>query len=154
MATPETAARERPAEERELAGINADYKEKFGFHDSETGYAYKAPKGLSRQLVEDISAYKKEPEWMREFRLKALDHFIARPTPTWGGNLGQIDFDDIHYFVRASERSERSWDEVPDDIKKTFDKPHLAARQLAGSADVDLFLGAFSHVIPTREVGF
>ena len=57
MATPETAAPERPAEERELAGINADYKEKFGFHDSETGYAYKAPKGLSREVVESISEY-------------------------------------------------------------------------------------------------
>jgi len=72
---------------------------------------------------------------MREFRLKALDHFIARPTPTWGGNLGQIDFDDIHYFVRASERSERSWDEVPDDIKKTFDKlgiPEAERKFLSG----------------------
>ena len=111
MATPEAVA-----EKRELAGINADYKEKFGFHDSETGYAYKAPKGLSREVVESISEYKDEPQWMRDFRLKALQHFEDRPTPTWGGNLGQIDFDDIHYFVRASERSETSWDEVPDDI--------------------------------------
>src|SRR6478736_10110867 len=135
MATPETAAPERPAEERELAGINADYKEKFGFHDSETGYAYKAPKGLSREVVESISEYKDEPQWMRDFRLKALDHFYARPTPTWGGNLGQIDFDDIHYFVRASERSERSWDEVPDDIKNTFDKlgiPEAERKFLSG----------------------
>ena len=91
MATPETAARERPAEERDLAGINADYKEKFGFHDSEEGYAYKAPKGLSREVVESISEYKEEPQWMRDFRLKALDHFLQRPTPTWGGNLAQID---------------------------------------------------------------
>ena len=90
MATPEAAA-----EQRELAGINADYKEKFGFHDPETGYAYKAPKGLSRELVESISEYKEEPRWMRDFRLKALQHFESRPTPTWGGNLGQIDFDDI-----------------------------------------------------------
>src|SRR5919204_463306 len=117
MATPETAAPERPAEERALAGINADYKEKFGFHDPESGYAYKAPKGLSRELVESISSYKDEPEWMREFRLKALEHFQARPTPMWGANLSQIDWDDIHYFVRASERAGRSWDEVPDDIK-------------------------------------
>ena len=101
MATPEAVA-----EKRELAGINADYKEKFGFHDPETGYAYKAPKGLSREVVESISEYKDEPQWMRDFRLKALEHFEARPTPTWGGNLGQIDFDDIHYFVRASEKNE------------------------------------------------
>src|SRR3954470_6988868 len=94
MATPEVIA-----EQRELARINEDYKEKFGFHDPETGYAYKAPKGLSREVVESISEYKDEPQWMREFRLKALQHYLDRPTPAWGGNLAQIDWDDIHYFV-------------------------------------------------------
>ena len=59
---------------------------------------------------------------MRDFRLKALEHFESRPTPTWGGNLDQIDFDDIHYFVRASEKVGRTWDEVPEDIKNTFDR--------------------------------
>jgi Fe-S cluster assembly protein SufB len=135
MATPETAARERPAEEKALAGINADYKEKFGFHDSEAGYAYKAPKGLNREVVESISEYKNEPQWMREFRLKALEHFMQRPTPTWGGNLGQIDWDDIHYFVRASEKNSRSWDEVPEDIKNTFDRlgiPEAERKFLSG----------------------
>jgi Fe-S cluster assembly protein SufB len=130
MATPEAVA-----EKRELAGINADYKEKFGFHDSETGYAYKAPKGLSREVVESISEYKDEPQWMRDFRLKALEHFYARPTPTWGGNLGQIDFDDIHYFVRASEKNSRDWSEVPEDIKNTFDRlgiPEAERKFLAG----------------------
>jgi Fe-S cluster assembly protein SufB len=135
MATPETAARERPAEERELAGINADYKEKFGFHDPESGYAYKAPKGLSQEVVENISEYKDEPQWMREFRLKALEHFLERPTPQWGGNLNQIDWDDIHYFVRASEKNTQSWDEVPEDIKNTFDRlgiPEAERKFLAG----------------------
>ena len=72
---------------------------------------------------------------MREFRLKALDHFLARPVPQWGANLNQIDFDDIHYFVRASERAEHSWDDVPDDIKNTFDKlgiPEAERNFLAG----------------------
>src|SRR4249920_132772 len=130
MATPEVVA-----EKRELAGINADYKEKFGFHDSETGYAYKAPKGLSREVVESISEYKDEPQWMRDFRLKALQHFEDRPTPTWGGNLGQIDFDDIHYFVRASEKNSRDWSEVPEDIKNTFDRlgiPEAERKFLSG----------------------
>ena len=130
MATPEVLE-----EQRELQSINADYAEKFGFHDPETGYAYKAPKGLSREVVESISEYKEEPEWMREFRLKALDHFLSRPTPTWGGNLGQIDWDDIHYFVRASEKNSRSWDEVPEDIKKTFDRlgiPEAERKFLSG----------------------
>ncbi len=130
MATPEAVA-----EKRELAGINADYKEKFGFHDPEGGYAYKAPKGLSREVVESISEYKDEPQWMRDFRLKALEHFENRPTPTWGGNLGQIDFDDIHYFVRASEKNSRDWSEVPEDIKNTFDRlgiPEAERKFLSG----------------------
>src|SRR4249919_3163183 len=121
--------------ESALKGINTDYAEKFGFHDPETGYAYKAPKGLSREVVESISEYKDEPEWMRDFRLKALQHFEDRPTPTWGGNLGQIDFDDIHYFVRASEKNSRDWNEVPEDIKNTFDRlgiPEAERKCLSG----------------------
>ena len=130
MATPEVVA-----EKRELAGLNANYEEKFGFHDSESGYAYKAPKGLSREIVESISDYKDEPSWMREFRLKALEHFYSRPTPDWGGNLAQIDWDDIHYFVRASEKNSRDWSEVPEDIKNTFDRlgiPEAERKFLSG----------------------
>ncbi|MEA3019260.1 MAG: Fe-S cluster assembly protein SufB [Actinomycetota bacterium] len=135
MATPETVPTERPAEERELAGINADYKEKFGFHDPESGYAYKSPKGLSREVVESISEYKDEPQWMRDFRIKAYEHFESRPTPQWGGNLNQIDFNDIHYFVRASEKNSRDWSEVPEDIKNTFDRlgiPEAERKFLSG----------------------
>ena len=131
MATPEVIA-----EQQALVGINADYKEKFGFHDSETGYAFKAPKGLTRGLVEQISEFKEEPEWMREFRLKALDHFLSRPQPTWGSPmLAEVDYDNIHYFVRASEKSSRTWDDVPDDIKNTFDRlgiPEAERKFLAG----------------------
>src|SRR5881398_1725671 len=130
MATPEMIA-----EQQALQGINADYTEKYGFHDPEN-YVFKAPKGLTRELVAQISEYKNEPGWMRDFRLKALDHFLARPMPTWGSPfLAGVDFDDIHYFVRASERTERSWDDVPDDIKKTFDRlgiPEAERKFLAG----------------------
>ena len=134
-ATLPASAKEFTDEERSLEGINADYKEKFGFHDPESGYAYKAPKGLNREVVENISSYKEEPEWMREFRLKALEHFETRPTPTWGGDLDQIDWDDIHYFVRASEKNSRDWDEVPEDIKNTFDRlgiPEAERKFLSG----------------------
>ena len=123
------------AEKESLAGINSDYKEKFGFNDPETGYAYKAPKGLNREIVETISDFKEEPQWMRDFRLKALEHFEQRPTPKWGGDLDQIDFDDIHYFVRASEQNSRDWSEVPDDIKYTFDRlgiPEAERKFLSG----------------------
>ena len=130
MATPEVIA-----EQQALVGINADYKEKFGFHDPEN-YLFKAPKGLTRELVEQISEYKSEPAWMREFRLKALDHFLARPMPTWGSPfLAGVDFDDIHYFVRASEKSSKTWDDVPEDIKNTFERlgiPEAERKFLSG----------------------
>ncbi|HEX9968090.1 MAG TPA: Fe-S cluster assembly protein SufB, partial [Solirubrobacterales bacterium] len=86
-------------------------------------------------VVESISEYKDEPKWMRDFRLKSLEHFENRPTPNWGGNLGQIDFEDIHYFVRASEKNSRDWDEVPEDIKNTFDRlgiPEAERKFLSG----------------------
>jgi Fe-S cluster assembly protein SufB len=142
MATPETQVTPPPLSPKELTeaeeslkDIGSDYKERFGFHDPESGYAYKAPKGLSREVVESISEYKDEPQWMREFRLKALEHFESRPTPNWGGDLDQIDFDDIHYFVRASDKNSRDWSEVPEDIKKTFDRlgiPEAERKFLAG----------------------
>ena len=130
MATPGAIA-----EKEAVGGINSDYKEKFGFHDSETGYAYKAPKGLNKEIVESISDYKKEPEWMRDFRLKAYETFVDKPTPQWGADLDQIDFDDIHYLVRASEKNSRDWSEVPEDIKNTFDRlgiPEAERKFLAG----------------------
>ncbi|MCD6725613.1 MAG: Fe-S cluster assembly protein SufB [Solirubrobacteraceae bacterium] len=122
-------------EEAALKDLNADYTERYGFHDAEN-YLYKAPKGLSRELVEKISDFKSEPDWMREFRLHALEHFLERPMPTWGSPmLAEVDFDNIHYFVRASARAERSWDEVPDDVKNTFDRlgiPEAERKFLSG----------------------
>jgi Fe-S cluster assembly protein SufB len=130
MATPEVLE-----ERSQLQDIGSDYAEKFGFHDAEN-YLFKAPKGLTRGLVEQISAYKNEPEWMLEFRLKALDYFLARPMPTWGSPmLAEVDFDNIHYFVRASERAETDWNDVPEDIKRTFDKlgiPEAERKFLSG----------------------
>jgi Fe-S cluster assembly protein SufB len=122
-------------ENEQLARINADYTERYGFHDAEN-YLYKADKGLTRQTVEMISDFKSEPQWMRDFRLKAYEHFLARPQPTWGSPmLAEVDYDDIRYFVRASERAERSWDDVPEDVKKTFDRlgiPEAERKFLSG----------------------
>ena len=99
-------------ENQALAAINADYEQRYGFRDAEN-YLYKAPKGLNREIVEKISEFKSEPRWMREFRLKALEHFFSRPQPTWGSPLlAEVDYNDIHYFVRASEKPGRSWDDV------------------------------------------
>src|SRR5487761_1560541 len=138
MATSETepvALVPELTENEQLAQINSDYTERYGFHDAEN-YLYKAPKGINREIVEKISEFKSEPQWMRDFRLKALEHFQSRPQPTWGSPmLAEVDYDDIHYFVRASERAERSWDDVPDDVKKTFDRlgiPEAERKFLSG----------------------
>ncbi len=93
----------------------------YGFHD-DVAALLKLPKGLSRDVVHAISDIKEEPDWMRQLRLKALDHFNARPMPEWGGALDEIDFNDIHYYVRATDRDESSWDDVPEYIKDTYDK--------------------------------
>src|SRR3954451_1769138 len=109
-----------------------DYQ--YGFHDVEN-YKFKSGRGLTREMVAQISEMKNEPEWMRQFRLKALDIFLRKPMPTWGADLSGIDFDNIHYYVKPSEKTEKSWDEVPAYIKDTFDKlgiPEAERKFLAG----------------------
>jgi Fe-S cluster assembly protein SufB len=106
----------------------------YGFRDEED-YVYKSKRGLNRQVVEDISSMKGEPEWMRDFRLKALDHYERRPLPNWGGNLSEIDFDNIYYYIRPAEKQGKTWDEVPEYIKNTFEKlgiPEAERKFLAG----------------------
>jgi len=106
----------------------------YGFKDPEN-YVFKSRKGLSPEVVKEISWMKGEPEWMTKFRLKALDHFLKRPMPTWGGDLSEINFDDIYYYVKPVERQGKSWDEVPDYIKQTFDRlgiPEAERKFLAG----------------------
>jgi Fe-S cluster assembly scaffold protein SufB len=120
--------------ERPVLDINVEYERKYGFRDPEA-YVFKARKGLDRQVVEEISAIKGEPDWMRQFRLKALDIFLQKPMPTWGGDLSGIDFDDIYYYIKPTPRSEDQWEDVPDYIKKTFDRlgiPEAERKFLAG----------------------
>jgi len=107
----------------QIAGINQDYNEKYGFHDPED-YFLKAPKGIDHEVVEMISRKKNEPDWMREIRHKALDIFIEKPMPTWGNSelLAEIDFDNIHYYIKPKGEMARDWDDVPENIKNTFDR--------------------------------
>ena len=93
----------------------------YGWHDSDLAGS-SAQRGLSEQVVRRISALKNEPEWMLETRLKALKHFDRKPMPTWGADLSGIDFDNIKYFVRSTEKQAQTWDDLPDDIKKTYDR--------------------------------
>jgi Fe-S cluster assembly protein SufB len=102
----------------ELEGLG-NYK--FGWSDSDAAGAV-AKRGLSEEVVRNISALKNEPEWMLDLRLKGLRLFGKKPLPTWGSDLTGIDFDNIKYFVRSTEKQAASWDELPDDIKNTYDK--------------------------------
>ena len=108
---------------------------KWGFYDEEEAL-FKANKGLTPEIVSTISEMKDEPQWMRDFRLNALERFNEMENPPWGTDLlDTIDFDNIHYFVRATDRDERSWDDVPDYIRDTFDKlgiPEAEKKYLAG----------------------
>ncbi|MGP4073163.1 Fe-S cluster assembly protein SufB [Piscibacillus sp. B03] len=109
-----------------------DYK--YGFHDRDVSI-FRTERGLTENVVREISARKDEPEWMLEYRLKALEKFYSKPMPQWGGDLNELDFDEITYYVKPSERTQRSWDEVPDEIKQTFDRlgiPEAEQKYLAG----------------------
>jgi Fe-S cluster assembly protein SufB len=118
-----------------VAEIGSDYK--YGFHtpDDAEDYFYKSGRGLSPELVAAISEHKNEPEWMRKFRLKSLEYFLARPLPTWGGDVTGIDFDNIFYYIRPTEKQAKSWEDLPPDIKDTWDKlgiPEAEKKYLAG----------------------
>ncbi|MCG3205919.1 MAG: hypothetical protein KCHDKBKB_02643 [Elusimicrobia bacterium] len=111
-----------------------DYK--YGFHD-EAHNVFDSGKGLTKRIVEEMSAMKGEPSWMLKFRLKALEVYNSKPMPTWGnvGLLGELDFQNIHYYVKPSEKTEKSWEEVPEGVKKTFDRlgiPEAERKFLAG----------------------
>jgi Fe-S cluster assembly protein SufB len=93
----------------------------FGWSDTDVAGA-NAKRGLNEDVVRDISSKKNEPQWMLDLRLKGLKLFHRKPMPTWGGELNDIDFDNIKYFVRSSEKQATSWEELPEDIKNTYDK--------------------------------
>ena len=104
---------------------------------TDTEPVYRARKGLSEEVVREISAYKEEPQWMLDSRLKALRVYESKPMPTWGGNLSELDavLDEIYFYVRPQDRMEHSWEDVPEEIKDTFEKlgiPEAERKVLAG----------------------
>ncbi len=119
-----------PNSEVESIGENYEY----GWNTAEN-YEIKAPKGLSREVVELISKNKNEPAWMLEFRLKALDIYNSKPIPTWGADLSKLDLENIYYYIKPKGDNARTWDDVPEDVKRTFDKlgiPEAERGALAG----------------------
>ncbi|MHC1771554.1 MAG: Fe-S cluster assembly protein SufB [Flexilinea sp.] len=121
------------SQEFQFQGIGEnDYQ--YGFQDPDVS-VFKTRAGLDEGVVRQISAMKGEPEWMLEYRLKSLKHFFQRPMPSWGPDLSNLDLEHLIYYVRPTEKSEGSWDEVPETIKNTFDKlgiPEAEQKFLAG----------------------
>ena len=120
-------------DERAEVAAMGDYQ--FGFHDPTDKYAFTSRKGLDHEMVAQISEMKNEPAWMTDFRLRSLEIFEEKPMPTWGGDMSGIDFQNIYYYVRASDKQEKSWDDVPEDIRKTYDRlgiPEAEKKYLSG----------------------
>ncbi len=114
--------------------IREGYAEKFGFHDAEQ-YFFKSRRGLDAEIIEQISEMKGEPKWMRDYRLKALQIFEKKPLPMWGGDVTGIDFQNIFYYVKPTSEEAKSWEDVPADMKRTFNKlgiPEAEQKFLAG----------------------
>jgi Fe-S cluster assembly protein SufB len=106
---------------------------RYGWHDEAT--SINVPKrGLTREIVEEISHGKDEPEWMTKFRVKAYEHFVRRPMPNWGADLGDIDFDNIYYYIKPLDEQVKSWEDLPEDIKNTYVKLGIpeAEREMLG----------------------
>ncbi len=120
--------------------LNLNFKDKYGFSMPQK-HVYKAKKGLNEELVRIISSIKNEPRWMREFRLKGYQIFKKKSLPKWGPDLSAIKFDDIYYYIRPIDKQVNSWEQLPEEIKKTYDRigvPEAEKDFLAGvSAQYD-----------------
>jgi len=114
--------------------ISDDYS-KYDFREDTSQYTHISKKGLSESVVRELSQMKGEPDWMLRFRLKALEHFFSRAMPQWGGNLSEINFDEIHYYVKPTDRQSQSWEDLPEGIRRTFDRlgiPEAEKKFLSG----------------------
>ena len=115
-----------------LKKLKSNYQ--FGFSMAEK-YVFKSRKGLDQKIVEEISYMKKEPDWMLRFRLHAYQLFLKKPLPTWGGNLLDINFDNIYYYLKPIEKEAKTWEELPKGIRQTYDRlgiPEAEKKYLAG----------------------
>ena len=114
--------------------LDMDYSQ-YDFKDSTEMYVHLSKKGLTKDTVKEISKMKDEPQWMLDFRLRSYEIFMKKPMPQWGGDLNKIDLQNIYYYAKASEKTEKNWDDVPENVKNTFDKlgiPEAEKKFLAG----------------------
>jgi len=135
-----------------------DYK--LGFNTGTDEYSFKAKKGLSEELVRQISRQKNEPKWMLDTRLVALNKFYEMVTPSWGADLSQINWEDIHYYLKPVDKQFRTWEDVPDNIKKVFDTigvPEAEKKMLAGVGsqyDSEVIYHSLQKVLAKKGVVF
>src|SRR3989304_3293433 len=118
-----------------VRGIRSDYKYGFSNPDAAKDYFFKSGRGISHDVVEAIAEHKAEPDWMRQFRHKSLDYFLARPMPNWGADLSGIDFENIYYYIKPTEKQADRWEDLPAEILDTWDKlgiPEAEKKYLAG----------------------
>ena len=118
----------------EVEALKGLDKYEYGFKDPDVS-VFRTRKGLDREVVEQISAMKEEPQWMLDFRLKAFEHFQARPMPDWGGDLSNLNLDEIYFYVKPTDAESKSWDDVDETIKQTFERlgiPEAEQKFLAG----------------------
>ena len=122
-------------EERTQVSVNDEYTEKYGFHEAEN-YSFKSRRGFDLDIVKDISRMKQEPEWMTDFRIRSYEAFEAKPMPNWGSEvLGQIDFNNIFYYIKPTDGQSKTWEDLPSEIKNTYDRlgiPEAEKKYLAG----------------------
>jgi Fe-S cluster assembly protein SufB len=135
-----------------------DYK--YGFFDESVDYVIKSRKGIDEQIVRQISGYKKEPKWMLKNRLDALAVFKSKPLPKWGPDLSKINFDNLYYYMKPTEKKAKNWDDLPSQIKKTYDfigVPEAEKKILAGveaQYDSEVVYGAIKKTLSKKGVIF
>jgi|GEM_PF-5782639 len=143
MTSPSTD-KPRVSDDEIIDSISTQYD--FGWHDSDEAGA-NAKRGLDEQVVREISAIKGEPEWMLAKRLKAYEIFERKPMPTWGVDLSELDMDSVKYYVRSTDKPASSWDDLPDDIRSTYDRIGIpeAERERLGGGRGGARLGPHRH---------
>ena len=116
----------------------------LGWSDAED-YVFKPKRGLDVNMVQDMSWMKGEPDWMREFRLRSLKSFEKRPMPSWGGDMSQIFFDDIYYYIKPTAGQVDTWDALPDSVKNTYEK--------LGIPEAERKSVSYTHLtLPTKRI--
>lgn len=144
-------------EEKDLADLDGGYK--LG-HSDDIEYEIKSKKGLSEDVIRDLSRRKREPKWMLDYRLAALKKYLAMPVPKWGGDIGEVDFENIHYYLRPKMKEAKNWDDVPENVRSTFDKigvPQAEREFLAGvkgQMDSEVIYGSLRESLAKKGVLF